>query len=146
MVGWRRKRLTFAARFGTLRRMDTFALDPSTWDLTTDASGNLATFGGSTPGDATGPGIKLAQDVATRCQSWLGEVYYDTTQGIQYDQVLGGAPNLPLLQAAMQREALNVPGCATAIANFAFTRGAQRRITGSLTVSDANGATGVVQF
>lgn len=126
--------------------MDTFALNAASWDLTVDATGNLATFGDSTPGNATGPGMRLAQDVAARCQSWRGEVYYDTTQGIRYDQILGAAPNLPLLQAAMQREALKVPECATAIANLSIVRGAVRGITGTLSVSDASGNTGVVQL
>ena len=120
--------------------MDTFALDYALWDLQTDAYGNWATVGDATPGDATGPGLRLAQDVATRCLSWRGEVYYDAAQGIAYPQILGQAPNMALLQSAFTTEALNVSGCVQALPNFTFTGGATRVVTGTLTVTDINGA------
>jgi len=120
--------------------MDTLALDPLTWDLTTDIYGNLATFGDATPASAqTGPGMRLAQDVATRCQAWNGEVYYDTTQGIRYETILGAAPNLALVQNAFNTEALKVPLCETAIAVFSFAAGSVRKIGGTLNVSDVDG-------
>jgi hypothetical protein len=124
--------------------MDTMALDYTTWDLTTDRFGNWATFGDATPGNATGPGMRLAQDVATRCLSWLGEVYYDRTQGINYEQILGQAPNMALVQNAFATEALKVPGCAQAIPNFTFAAGAVRTVSGPLTVADFNGNGGQV--
>lgn len=127
--------------------MDTLALDHSTWDVTTDAFGNWATFGDATPAsDQTGPGMRLAQDVATRCLSWLGEVYYDTTQGIRYQQIMGQYPNLALLQNSFNQEGLKVPLCQTALANFTFTAGSQRKLTGTLTVSDTNANAGSVQL
>ncbi len=127
--------------------MDTLALDHALWDLDTDAQGNWRTFGDGTPqSDATGPGMRLAQDVATRCLAWRGEVYYDTTQGIRYLTILGEFPNLTLLQAAFNAEGLKVPLCQTALANFQFAAGAQRVLGGTLTVSDINGNTGSVQL
>lgn len=124
--------------------MDTLALDPGTWDLTLDVQGNLATFGDATPmQDATGAGMRLAQDVATRCLAWRGEVYFDTQQGIRYASILGLAPNLSVLQNAYNIEALNVPGCQTAVAAFTFTAGTQRKLVGELNVSDGV-ATGTV--
>lgn len=127
--------------------MDTLALDPTLWDVTTDLYGNLATFGDATPASAqTGPGMRLAQDVATRCRAWHGEVYYDTTQGIRYEQILGAAPNLAVVQNAFNTEALNVPLCETAIADFAFTAGSVREITGTLNVADVNGNSATISI
>lgn len=125
--------------------MDTLALDPITWDLSCDVYGNLATFGDATPLSAqTGPGMRLAQDVATRCRAWRGEVYYDTTQGINYPQILGAAPNLAVVQNAFNTEALKVPLCQTAIAAFQFTAGKTRAITGNLNVADVNANSAVI--
>jgi hypothetical protein len=127
--------------------MDTLALDTSRWDLTVDARGNWMTVGDATPTpDNVGPGMRLAQDVATRCLAWRGEVYYDTTQGIRYETILGRAPNLSLLQNAFNTEGLNVPLCQTCLANFSFTGGSARTLGGTLTVSDINGNSGTVDL
>lgn len=120
--------------------MDTLALDKDTWDLCTDVWGNLATVGDATPeSDTTGPGMRLAFDVATRVRAWRGEVYFDTTQGINYPQYLGGPPNLSLLQSVFTTEALKVPGCLTALADFQFIGGDDRAVTGTITLSDIAG-------
>lgn len=124
--------------------MDSLKLDISLWDLDVDAAGNWATIGDTTPGDTTGPGMRLAQDVATRCTAWRGEVYYDTTQGIRYETILGFPPNLALLNNAFNTEALKVPGCSTALANFNFTAGSARNVGGTITLSDTNGNGGAV--
>jgi len=127
--------------------MDTLALETTNWDITTDAQGNWATFGDATPrSDLTGPGMRLAQDVATRCLAWRGEVYYDTTQGIRYETIMGEYPNLALLQNAYNTEGLKVPLCQTALADFTFTGGRERRLSGTITVADFNGNTGTVQL
>lgn len=125
--------------------MDTLKLDTTLWDLDVDIYGNIATVGDATPASAqTGPGMRLAQDVATRCRAWRGEVYYDTTQGIRYDTILGAAPNLAVVQNAFNTEALKVPLCETAIAQFQFAAGSVREITGTVTVADVNGNGGEV--
>lgn len=125
--------------------MDTLALDTSLWDLDTDARGNLRTVGDATPqNDQTGPGMRLAQDVATRVSAWQGEVYFDTTQGIDYPTYFGGPPNLSLLQSVFNTEALKVPSCASALAAFTFTAGSSRTIGGTLNVSDVAGNGGQV--
>lgn len=127
--------------------MDTLALDYGNWDLDTDMRGNWRTVGSSTPrSDETGLGMRLAQDVATRCLSWRGEVYYDTTQGIRYETIMGEAPNMALLQSAYNTEALKVPECRTALVDFAFVGRDQRTLSGNLTVADFNGAAGAVQL
>lgn len=127
--------------------MDTLALDLTDWDLDTDERGNWRTVGSSTPrSDQTGPGMRLAQDVATRCMSWRGEVYYDTTQGIRYEAIMGEAPNMALLQSAFNAEALKVPECRTALVDFGFVGRDKRILSGNLTVADFNGASGAIQL
>jgi len=130
-----------------MRFMDTLAIDVSLWDLDVDSRGNIRTVGDATPqSDQTGPGMRLAQDVATRVQAWRGEVYFDTTQGIDYPVHFGGPPNLSLLQSVFNTEALKVPLCATALAQFTFAAGAKRVIGGTLTVSDIAGNGGQVSL
>lgn len=126
--------------------MDTLTLDHSTWDVTCDAYGNWATCGDATPAsDQTGPGMRLAQDVASRVRAWRdGEVYFDTTQGVRYQTILGPAPNLSLVQNAFSTEALKVPLCQTAIAEFGFTAGSSRTLSGRLLVADVDGNNAVV--
>lgn len=126
--------------------MDTLALDTGLWDLDCDQVGNWRTVGDATGtgNSPTGPGMRLAQDVAARCLSFAGEVYYDLTQGIAYDNILGGPPNMALVNNAFQAQAVLVPGCAQAFANFVFAAGNQRKITGAMTVTDITGAGGVV--
>lgn len=127
--------------------MDTLQLDYGNWDLDVDARGSWATIGSSTPkSDQTGPGMRLAQDVATRCLSWRGEVYYDTTQGLRYETIMGETPNMALLQSSFNTEALKVPECRTALVDFTFTGGSRRVLSGNLTVADFNGAAGAIQL
>lgn len=123
--------------------MDSIALDPATWDFTVDAYGDWATVGDATPGLETGPEYRMAQDVATRLMAWRGEVYYDTTQGMPYDTLLGSA-NVALLQALATQEALKVTPVVACDASLTFTRGKSRTVTGTIYVSDAQGSTGAV--
>lgn len=123
--------------------MDTLLLDTSTWDLTTDTSGNLATVGDADRDATNGGALRLAQDVAARVSSWRGEVYYDTTQGIPYDTILGEYPNLVVLQQLYSEEALNVPGCAAALPELTYDR-AGRLLGGTINVSDISGNPAVV--
>lgn len=125
--------------------MDTLALDTALWDFDVDAYGTWRTVGDATPQrDSTGPGMRLAQDVATRCLAWRGEVYYDATQGVQYPQILGAAPNMAVVNNAYNTEALKVPGCVQAIANLQFGGARSRQVTGDVTVTDFAGNTGAV--
>jgi len=121
--------------------MDTLALDYNLWDLTVDQYGNWATVGDATPGETTGPAIRMAQDVATRCLTWYGELYYDTTQGIRYNNILGQGPNLSLVQNAFTTQALQVSGVVQAIADFTFDT---RVVSGTVTATDINGNTSQV--
>ena len=88
--------------------MNTLLLDPVTWDLVLDVNGNIAV--------ASDP-YSIAQDVASACRTFLGELWYDTTQGIPYfGQILGARPSLGFVKTQLVRVALTVPEVASAIA------------------------------
>lgn len=117
---------------------DTLALTTD-WDLDLDDQGNIRTVGDATAADVqTGPGMRLAQDVATRLRAWRGEVWFDVTQGIDYPRYLGLAPSVIQLRADYQSEALLVPLCATALADLSLTRPG-REVGGTIYLSDLSG-------
>jgi hypothetical protein len=107
----------------------TLLLDTATWDLTVDASGNIAL--------ATTP-YALAQDVASAVRVFLGEEYYDTSVGVPYlQQILGELPSLGYLKAQIEQAALSVPGVVTATA---FITGlSNRTVAGQVQVTDSTG-------
>ncbi len=82
--------------------MNSLALssESANWDLTVDASGNIAVV--------TGP-TAVAQNVASALKTFLGEVFFDTTLGVPYfQQILGQEYSLSLLQAQFNAQALSV--------------------------------------
>lgn len=84
--------------------MTSLKLTPE-WDLQLDAMGNIATING---------GLQTAQDVATSCRVWKGEVVYDTERGVPYkEEIFGQKPNLSLLQADYETEAKRIGGVAS---------------------------------
>ena len=118
--------------------MDTLALTTD-WDLDVDDRGNWRTVGTGTPTrEDTGPGMRLAQDAATRLRAWRGEVWMDGTQGVDYPRYLGTAPAIVELSADLQSEALLVPECRTALADVTLARGS-RTVGGTLYLSDLEG-------
>lgn len=89
-----------------MAEFNTLLLDQDVWDLVLDANGNIA---------MAAPPYALAQDVASACRTFEGEVYYDTTQGIPYfEDVLGQLPPASLLSQLLSNQALTVPGTVTA--------------------------------
>lgn len=109
--------------------MNTLLLDQVTWDVCLDANGNEAV--------ASDP-YAIAQDVASAVRTFLGEVWYDTTQGVPYfQQDLGQRPPLSLITAQMEKAALTVPGVGTAVCVIgSFT---DRTITGQIQLTDTDG-------
>lgn len=115
--------------------MNTLLLDVDKWDLVLDASGNIAL--------AAAP-YALAQDVASAVRTFLGEVYYDTTQGIPYfDEVLGQLPPASLLTQLISNQALTVPGVLTA--QCVITSFSAGSVSGQITFTSEAGVT-VVNF
>jgi hypothetical protein len=116
--------------------MNTLYLNPQTWDLVLDVDGNIAI--------ATDP-YSVAQDVASAIKTFLGEVWYDTTQGVPYFQnILGQLPSTALLSAYIQNAALSVPTVASATCTF--TDLTDRKISGVVTFTTDDGVTQSVTF
>jgi hypothetical protein len=115
---------------------NTLLLDQSVWDLVVDASGNIA---------MAAPPYAVAQDVASAVRTFLGELWYDTTQGIPYwTQILGKLPPASLLIEMINIVALTVPGVVTVqtvISSFS-----NREVTGQIQFVDVNNVTTVVNF
>lgn len=109
----------------------TLLLVQNAWDLCLDASGNIAL--------ATAP-YALAQDVASAVKLFLGELYYDTTQGIPYfTKVLGYLPPASLITGYIEQQALTVPLVLTA--TCIITAFNDRELTGQVTFTDSSGQT-----
>lgn len=116
--------------------MDTLLLDTATWDLCLDASGNLAVA--SVP-------YATAQDVASACRTFLGEVWYDTTDGVPYlTDILGNFPSLSVVKADLVAAANTVPGVFNPVVYI--TGFANRVVTGQVQFTDASGTTQVAGF
>lgn len=113
----------------------TLLLDWSTGDLCLDALGNMAV--------ASAP-YSIAQDVATQLSTFLGECWYDTTQGVAYWQkILGQRPPASLMISLLEAQALNVPDVATAQATIGGIN-AQRGAIGQMLITDTDGNTFVL--
>jgi hypothetical protein len=108
------------------------------WDLTLDRSGNLAV--------ATGK-YAIAQDVASAVRLFLGELWYDTTQGVPYyEQVLGvwPPPSLEFLKTKLIAAGMSVPGVVS-IACFLTGPGPAREVGGQLQITDNSGRLSVIE-
>jgi len=116
--------------------MSTLLLDQAYWDLCVDASGNIAV--------ASEP-YSLAQDVASACRLFLGELWYDTDKGIPYfEEILGQLPTEATLKQYLINAALGVVGVASAdvvIGSFD-----NRTITGQIQFVDDFGGSYSVGF
>lgn len=114
----------------------TLLLDQSAWDLVLDASGNIA---------MASPPYALAQDVASAVRTFLGEVYYNTTEGIPYfGEILGKLPPAALLTQLITNQALTVHGVVTA--QTAISSFNARGVSGQIQFVDESGVTTIVHF
>ncbi len=115
--------------------MQTLLLDLSTWDLVIDSDGNIAV--GSDP-------YSQAQDAASAIRTFLGEVYYDTTLGVDYSQILGTLPSTALMKKLFSNAALTVPGVVAA--NVFLSSLNNRQITGQVQITNEEGLTSAANF
>jgi hypothetical protein len=116
-----------AAPFSTL------LLDVGLWDLTLDAFGNIA---------VAAPPYALAQDVASACRTVLGEVYYDTTLGVDYfGQIFGLTPPAAIFQEQFIAATETVPGVVSATCTIEEYDAASRLATGQVLFTDINHTT-----
>lgn len=88
-------------------------LDPDSWDLALDASGNIAL--------ASEP-YATAQSVANACRLWRGEATFSTNRGMPYDQILGKQPPQQTVAEWYEAEAESVPTVVSATAVLQFDR------------------------
>jgi hypothetical protein len=110
--------------------MNTLLLNPASWDLLADANGNIA---------MAAPPYAVAQDVASATATFIGEVYFDTTQGLPYfNEILGQRPSLSFIKAKVNSAALTVPTVVTA--NTAFVSLVNRTLSGQVQVTDKQGS------
>lgn len=116
--------------------MTTLLLDVSSWDLIADAKGNIAV--------ASDPYAK-AQDVASACKLFLGELWYDTSKGIPwFEDVLGHAPSQGLMQALIEQAAMTVPGVVAARCTIDAV--ANRQVTATVRFTDDAGRANEVKL
>jgi hypothetical protein len=109
--------------------VNTLLLDVALWDLTVDLNGDIAM--------ASNP-YSLAQDAASAIRTFNGEVYYNTTLGVQYfGPILGQRPPLSLMKADFVNAALTVPEVTSAVAYLAAVE--DRVATGQVQIMDGNG-------
>jgi hypothetical protein len=115
---------------------NTLLLDTVSWDLLVDVNGNIAM--------ASNP-YSLAQDAASAIRTFLGELWYDTSQGIPYFQtVLGFTPPLSYIKAKLVAAALTVPEVTAAQCFISSIQG--RVVSGQVQITTSAGQTGVASF
>lgn len=116
--------------------LNTLLLDSVAWDLVLDANGDIAL--------ATPP-YSVAQDVASALRLFLGELWYDTTQGVPYwQQLLGQNASTAQIVAALNQAALTVPSVVSA--TTAITSTAGRTLSGQVQFTTSDGVETTVNF
>lgn len=116
--------------------MKTLYLDPLSWDLQLDSSGNIAT--------AANP-YQLAQDAASAIRTFLAECWYDNTLGVPYwEQILGHQPPIELVKAKIAKAAMTVPGVIAAKVYIASVK--SRAVTGQVHITDSAGVVSASNF
>lgn len=116
--------------------MKTALLDLTAWDFVLDVNGDLAM--------ATDP-YSLAQDAASAIRTFQGECFYNSTLGEPYFQTFfRRAPNVSLIKQKFVDQAMTVPGVVSA--KVFITAIVNRRVTGQVQVSNANGDTTAAAF
>ncbi|WP_010508431.1 hypothetical protein [Komagataeibacter europaeus] len=117
--------------------MNTLLLDRSTWDLLLDAGGNIA---------VASDVYAIAQDISSAVRVFLGECWYDTTQGMPYRQnILGRSQSVSVFQKQVEQVALTVTDVAEAQC-LVSGLGASRQLTGAILFTTTSGTTGNVSF
>lgn len=116
--------------------MNTLFLLPETWDLSLDASGNLAI--------ATDI-YQQSQDVASACRAFTKDLYYDQEAGIPYfEKILGqyGYP-LALFKMHLEEAAKSIEGVVSASAQLRLSG---RVASGSIVFTNSDNQTGQIDL
>lgn len=117
--------------------MRTLFLLPSTWDLTLDVQGNIAT--------ATST-YQRAQDIASACRVFIKDMYYQQNEGIPYLESIMGRNSYPigLYQSELHRAAMSVDGVVSA--NIKLNQLSDRKLTGMIEFTDIENNTATVSL
>lgn len=114
----------------------TLLLDQTAWDLVLDASGNIA---------LAGQPYSIAQDVASAIRTFVGECWYDTTQGLPYfEKILGQRPPPSFLRQKIIDAAKTVPEVVSVEVVFVQFEG--RGLSGQIKIIDTTGTESGVSF
>lgn len=101
----------------------------SSWDLKADTSGNIASVSGD---------YAMAQDVATACRLFYGELWYNNLVGVPYfEDILGKRPARSVVVAHLRTAALRVPGVVEA--KVYIDSIVSRKLIGRIQFTDLNG-------
>lgn len=107
-------------------------LDRTTWDLSVDASGNIAVCSET---------YSIIQNVATAIRTWYGEAWYDTSIGIPYDDgIFNGTTPLSIMKAQAEATAETVSGVASAQCLF-LLQSSTRTLSGAIALTLTTGET-----
>ncbi len=118
--------------------MQTILLDPDTWDLTLDVSGNMALAPQFIDNRPIGDAYAQAQDAASEVKLFAGELYYDTGRGVPYwQEILGHLPSVPLMTARFVEAALQVQGVVAARCFISSLQG--REVRGQVQITNDQG-------
>lgn len=116
--------------------MKTLLLDQNIWDLVKDAHGNIAL--------ASEP-YAIAQDVASAVRVFLGEVWYDTAQGVPYlQQILGKRPPAQFIKDKVAAAGKTTPEVAEI--KVTLTGFVDRHLTGQMLIIDTRSRVSIVSF
>jgi hypothetical protein len=114
---------------------DTWLLSWDTGDSCLDAAGNIAV--------ASAP-YAIAQDAATQLSTFIGECWYDNTQGVTYWQrIFGQRPPTSYVTSQLESQAMLVPDVETAQASVGGTN-VKRGLIGQVLITDTDGVQTVI--
>ena len=106
------------------------------WDVTLDASGNIATAQGA---------YGIAQNVANAVRLFTNDACFDQTRGIpHFDVELGRVPPMSALRARIRQAALDVEGVTDAEVSFLSFEG--RVLSGEVQITTETGETASVEL
>ena len=109
--------------------MNTLYVDPQSWDLVLDASGNIAM--------ASNP-YSLVQDAASAIKTFSGECWYNADLGIPYfENILGKLPSMQYLKSQFVAAAKAVPEVIDAKCYLSGI--ANGKVTGQVQITDTAG-------
>lgn len=114
----------------------TLLLDRTAWDLVLDANGDIA---------LAGEPYAIAQDVASAIKTFIGECWYDVSQGIPFwQEILGHMPPESLIKSRIINAAKTVPNVAEV--KVVFVDFTDRALSGQVQIIDVNGKKSGVSF